>query len=906
MPQLDFRAIEEKVQKLWEKESASTANPDKREKRFITAAFPYPNSPQHIGHGRTYTITDVHARYLKMKGYNVLFPMAFHVTGTPILAMADRIKAKDEELLDIFENIYHISRKDAEKLTKPEDLVMHFSKEIEQGMREMGLMVDWRRKFYSFDPHFNRFIEWQFKKLKEMGHIAQGDHYVPWSAKLNSAVGSHDTKNDVDPQMEEVTAIKFRFKDGYLVVSTYRPETAFGVTNIWINPKMQYVKARDKKSKEIYYMGEEAAGIIANQLDIEIIGKIDAKEMLDGNAKNPANGEDVPIFKASFVKPDIGTGIVMSVPAHAPFDYVALRDIGKENLSKKIIETGAYKGIPAKEVVEKFGIKNQDDERLEEATKALYKEEAHNGKMSVYKPGLPVSKAKEDVKALFIKEGKAFPLWIIANAPVYTREGDKVLVKKVSGQWFINYGDEKWKAKGREMLNAMSVIPEDGRKEMLATIDWLDRKACTRAKGLGTKFPFDKSQIIESLSDSTIYMAFYTFAHRIREFEPDELDEGFFDYLLLGKGKPRNKKHDEMRKEFLYWYPLDSRHTGWDLVKNHLPFFIMNHAAIFEKGMWPRQIVLNGFVLMDGKKMSKSLGNILPLRDAIREYGADVVRFSVVAGAELAEDTDFSVSMASGIRERLEYILDKLEEKEGEEEPIDRWMEAKFNSKLESLEHNFNNFEFRKIALDFFYDFHNDINWYVARKSGKPRLRKLISRWAQVMAPFMPFVSEHVWREKLGNKASVFASGMPKPEKYDKDVIRAEEVVRLLKEDIERLMGIVKAKPKKIYIYMPDKWKFGLFDYMAETRNFDRIMDGAREKYKDKMEFVAKTAKGLGNRLYAMEKPVPLDVMRKQVEDAKPFLSRQFGCEIIIAEEKGAKHEKARLSTPMKPSIVLE
>jgi leucyl-tRNA synthetase len=905
MDSMDSSWIEQHISRLWEKEGADTSNPDKREKRFITAAFPYPNSPQHIGHGRTYTITDVHARYLRMKGYNVLFPMAFHVTGTPILAMADRIKAKDEEILDIFENIYHISRRDAEKLTKPEDLVMYFSKEIELGMKEIGLMIDWRRKFYTFDAPFNRFIEWQFRKLKEKGLIAQGEHYVPWSLKLNSAVGSHDTKGDVDPQMEEVSVIKFRFKDGFLVVSTYRPETVFGVTNIWVNPDVPYVKARNKKSKEIYYLGEDAAGMLANQLEIEIISKVEAKEMLDNTAKNPATDEDVPIFKASFVKANIGTGIVMSVPAHAPFDYVALRDIGKENLSKKIIES-AYKGMPAKEVVDKLGIKNQNDERLEEATKILYKEEAHNGKMSVYKPGLPVSKAKEEVKALFIKQKKAFPIWIIANAPVYTREGDQVLVKKVSSQWFINYGNKEWKEKGREMLNNMSVIPKDGRKEMLATIDWLDMKACTRAKGLGTRFPFDQTQIIESLSDSTIYMAFYTIAHLVKELKPEELDEKFFDYLFLGKGKPKNKKHAEMRKEFLYWYPLDSSHTAWDLVKNHLPFFAMNHAAIFEKRMWPRQIALNGFVLMDGKKMSKSLGNILPLRDAVKKYGADVVRFSVVAGAELMEDTDFSVSAANGIKERIGYMLERIGKEEGGEELIDKWMEAKFSKKLETLDKNFESFEFRKIALDFFYDFYSDIIWYMARKREKPRLKGLMSKWAQVMAPFMPFTCEYAWREMLGNRGSVFASRMPKPGKYDNDIIGAEETVRLLKEDIERLMGIVKTKPKKIYVYLPAEWKFGLFGHIAEARDFNKTMEWAKKKHGDKMEFVAKTLKGLGNRLYMMEKPLPKGRMRAQMEDAKAFLSKQFGCGIEILEEEGAKHEKAKLSTPIKPSIVLE
>src|SRR3989344_6672679 len=98
-----------KGQKRWEE--AHLFEPkcgDAKPKFFLTPAFPYPNSPQHIGHGRTYTTTDIYARYMRMKGKRVLFPMAFHVTGTPILAMGKRIADKDKEIIGIFEKVYHI------------------------------------------------------------------------------------------------------------------------------------------------------------------------------------------------------------------------------------------------------------------------------------------------------------------------------------------------------------------------------------------------------------------------------------------------------------------------------------------------------------------------------------------------------------------------------------------------------------------------------------------------------------------------------------------------------------------------------------------------------------------------------------------------------------------------------
>ena len=132
-------SIESKWSSRWAESRAFESDPEPgREKRYITAAFPYPNSPQHIGHGRTYTTADIYARYLRLRGYNVLYPMAFHVTGTPILAMAKRIAARDREVLDVFETIYGIGPEKAASLGEPRALVSYFSDEIEKGMKEIG------------------------------------------------------------------------------------------------------------------------------------------------------------------------------------------------------------------------------------------------------------------------------------------------------------------------------------------------------------------------------------------------------------------------------------------------------------------------------------------------------------------------------------------------------------------------------------------------------------------------------------------------------------------------------------------------------------------------------------------------------------------------------------------------
>ena len=98
--EIDWNAIDRKWQKKWLENNDHETDSNDKEKKFITVAYPYPNSPQHIGHGRTYTITDVYSRYLRMKGFNVLFPMGFHYTGTPILGMSKRVEAGDTEIID--------------------------------------------------------------------------------------------------------------------------------------------------------------------------------------------------------------------------------------------------------------------------------------------------------------------------------------------------------------------------------------------------------------------------------------------------------------------------------------------------------------------------------------------------------------------------------------------------------------------------------------------------------------------------------------------------------------------------------------------------------------------------------------------------------------------------------------
>src|SRR4028118_1830687 len=209
-----WHKVEKKWLSFWDDNKTNNSDVEYSKKKFfITVAYPYPNSPQHIGHGRTYTLADVHARYHKLKGFNVLFPMGFHYTGTPILGMSKRVQSGDIEIIDNFKNIYHIDENTIHSFVNPLNIAKYFHNEIKLGMIEMGYSIDWRREFTTIDALYKKFISWQFKTLREIGVIEQGSHPVGWCPNDENPVSQHDTLGDIEPSFTEYVLIKFQLSD---------------------------------------------------------------------------------------------------------------------------------------------------------------------------------------------------------------------------------------------------------------------------------------------------------------------------------------------------------------------------------------------------------------------------------------------------------------------------------------------------------------------------------------------------------------------------------------------------------------------------------------------------------------------------------------------------------------------
>ena len=954
--EINWNQIENKWRTKWNESKDFETNPNEKPKKFITVAYPYPNSPQHIGHGRTYTLADVHARFYRMQGYNVLFPMGFHYTGTPVLGMAKRIQSQEKEILDGLRNIYHVPEEDIKTFVEPIKIADYFHKEIKSGMIEMGYSIDWRREFTTILPGYQKFIEWQITTLKENNKIIQGSHPVGWCPVDQNPVSQHDTMGDVEPKIDDKNhLVKFKFGEYIFPVTTLRPETIFGITNLWVNPNTIYKKV--SVDNETWIISEECAKKIEFfEKEVSIIGEIKGNQIIGKYAKNH-DGREIPILPAEFVESSMGTGLVMSVPAHAPKDYQALMDLKASNheLASKIepismIVTEGYGKYPAKEICEKLGVSNQSDEKLEEATKELYLKEFTDGKLNEKCDKFNNEKVqfgREKIRVWLEENNHLEEFPILENAPVRCRCGAECVVKILNNQWFLNYGDEQWKEIARNCFDEMNILPNNIRTEFKEVIDWLHERACARQQGLGTKLPWDKDWIVESLSDSVIYMAYYTISRFVNDgtVTSDNLTREFFDYILLNKGDMKlaastSKLSEDiiemMKKEFNYFYPVDSRHSGRDLVQNHLSFFVLNHVAIFEKKLWPQEIVVNGSVMMDGAKMSKSMGNIIPLRAAIKDHGADPIRLAIISSAELLQDADFNIESVSGIQSKLESLLEECNTTKAGEignlEAEDKWILSKSQSMISNVTEAIEKMRLREALHDILFSFESDLSWYQKRVKAKCRenisgiLHQINSTRVAMLSPFAPHIAEEMW-EKLGYSSLASKSAWPEfvKENVDATSIQSEELLRGTIDDIANILKVTKMTPQKIIIYVnSDEFKSKVYRkilgiMVGGQNNMGMVMkeliaDPQTTEAKKMPDYIQKVIKDL----HSESEEIKITKLESKEFDEKQFLStelasigkKEFGVDIQvfaatdddIYDPKG----KARHARPFKPAILIE
>ncbi len=843
---IDFKKIEEKWQEKWQLAEIFNADVDiKKPKFFITFPYPYVNGAPHIGSAFTALRTDSYARFKRMRGFNVLFPQGFHATGASILGAIERLKKSDIAQIETFKLYGATSHDLKDFIDKGAEYTVKFwvNRWIED-LKSVGYSADWRRTFITttITPTYSRFIEWQYNTLKKKGYITKGTYPVVWCPSCCSPTGDHDRLKGVGEDPIEYIIIKFRLESGEIIpCGTLRPETVYGVTNLWINPEIEYVWV--KVDGEVWLLSEPAITKLKDQLKkIRVIGKVSGKNLIGKYVENPVLKNKVIILPAAFVDPNSATGIVMSVPSHAPYDWIGLVDL-KNNpgeLSKygidpkildnikpiSIIETEEFGEHPAIEICDKMEIQNsKEKEKLDEATSIIYKKEFHLGvcKKGCGKwAGMAVAECKEKIAKEFIEQGIADRMWELTGE-VICKCGTPNHVKILENQWFLKYSDEKWKEKVRKCIEKIKFYPEEVRTQFLNTVNWLKDKPCTRKTGLGTPLPWDKEWIIETLSDSTIYMAYYTIARIINEkkIPADKLTDEVFDYVFLGKGnldeisaksKLSKKIIQQMRDEFEYFYPVDLRNSGKDLLQNHLIFYLFHHVAIWDNPKyWPKAISVNGFVNVAGTKMSKSLGNVIPLRALIEKCGADLVRINLIASNEELNDAEWRDESLQGYITRIQFIYNLISNlahaNKKKTQNIEKYLQSRVQEYIKSATQNFEELKFRSATQKVLFELTNDIKWYIDRNGGiancnRKTLTETLLTTVKLLTPLLPHICEEMW-SMLGGKKFVAIESWPEydSKKYNKKIIELEEQLKKTIEDIRQVVKLA-GKKKNAYIYV--------------------------------------------------------------------------------------------------------
>ncbi|MFX1364778.1 MAG: leucine--tRNA ligase [Promethearchaeota archaeon] len=954
--------FEKKWQDRWERAKIFETNPDSNQNKiFITSPYPYASGTLHIGHGRAFVNCDIFARYYRARGYNVLYPMAFHITGTPVLAISSSIERGDQKVISRMKAYISLHTKDKEKIEKivksftdPWNVVNYFSKKMKIDFKSIGMSLDWRREFTTGDKIYNKFIEWQYYHLKEKGYIEKGEYPILYCPQDKNAVGEDDISrgDELDLSISEYICIKFPFEEGFLVASTLRPETIYGVTNLWINPEGIYIKAL--VNSEIWYISEEAKFLLENQgKDVKILEKFWGKEILGKNVSDVYGIKEIPILPGDFVDITTATGVVYSVPAHAPYDYIALIDLqkNKQKIDKfhldqrqielifpiLIIELKGFKDFPAKFYCDRHRANTQKDKKeLDLATSENYKDEYYNGvlneKCGKY-GGMKVSEAAKQVMKDLIEENRADILYLPLTKDLTCRCGSKIIVSILKDQWFLNFEAGDWKEQAFKCLKNMKIVPNKYRLNFENIFEWLTKRPCARLRGLGTNLPFNKEWIIESLSDSTIYMALYTISHKIKEYKikSNQLIPEFFDYVFLENGNLTRlskkigigeKELNEIQQEFLYWYPVDHRHTAIMHISNHLSFYIFHHVAIFPEKNWPKIISLIEPVIIEGQKMGKSKGGVISLADIQKKYSADLFRFYISHTADLGVKMDWREREIKIIKIHFSkfftFLIDNIQQSKN---IIHKYEDIKskfskvqlskiirlFIQSVEALEQynikrylQISFYEVFNLIKEFYRDVDTIDDFFIVFKL-------IYNDWLKLLSLTMPHLCEELW-EIAGNKGFISnAVWNDFNKKYINSTLETEfEYISNIINDIFNIKKLLKSeKLGEIHLYIAPEWKYKILDIiLLKKDNFNEILSELKKEkeLRSRKDIIPLIKSQIKERIW--EKKIPKINEIKLLEHYKSYIEKRVESTIILNSKFDPKH-RAAMAKPLKPALFI-
>ncbi len=872
---MDFKKIEEKWQNEWEKNKIFQVSEDSKKKKFFNLEmFPYPSSTGlHMGHALNYTIGDIFARFKRMNGFSVLYPMGYDAFGLPAENAA--IKAGEH----------------------PKKYTEKSIKNFISQQKVLGLSYDWDRIIITSSPEYYKWNQYLFLKFYEKGMVYRKKSAVNWCPKCSTVLANEQvhsgkcwrhedtnveirqleqwfikTTNYAEELLEDVkslnwperikvmqenwigrsygTEILFEINKKKWLIFTTRPDTIFGVTFMVVSAQhlnLAELVTSDRKEDVEQFIRKLKSVSEKEFEDLEKDGVFTGSYAL-----NPLTNEKVPVYAGNFVIAEYGSGMVMAVPGHDQRDF---------EFAKK------YK-IKIKVVIQPKNKKLNSD-----LMKEAYTEEgilADSGKFS----GLENKKAKDEIT--------------------------KYLESKKLGKKTVNYKLRDWLISRQRYWGTpipvvycnkcgVTLVPE---KELPVLLP--ENVKFGAGNPLATNKEFVNAKCPKCSAN----------ARR----ETDTMDT-FFDssWYFLRYCDNKNTKEMFDRKKVSYWMPVDQYIGGAEHACMHLIYARFFTKALRDLGFLkidePFLSLFNQGMLhgSDGNKMSKSLGNVVNPVEMIEKYSADSLRLNLMSLASPDKDSiwnDTTLESSYKWVARLANFFSSVKIGKSSKRAGN-----KVHKTIKEATEDIKNFKYNlaiikvRSLLDVFEE---------EKEVAKEDLGILL----KLLHPVCPHITEELWN-KLGNKNFISLESWPEYDKKKIDVTLdySEELMLNLLSDIRYLTNLLKTqKINKLTIIVSQKWKYGMFAEFKKTfestKNFSEIMKVLAQKFRQHAQEISKLLPKL------IEKQ-PGIILNKEKElkffnENKGKIEKEFNCKVVIEDADKFKNTKSNNALPGKPAIIIE
>lgn len=725
----DFKKIEEKWQRNWEKDNAYSASLLKdKPKYYLLEMFPYPSGKIHMGHVRNYTIGDVAARFKMMQGYNVLHPMGFDAFGQP----AENAAIKNK--------------------TKPSVWTHKCIDWMKIELKRMGLSYDWQREVSTCESSYYKWNQWIFLKMFERGLAYRKASNVNWCPACSTTLANEEVidggcwrchekveQKELEQWYLKITDYKERLLEDLSLLKNW-PDRVLAMQSNWIGKssgvEIYFKLENSEKNIPVFttrvdtIFGATYVVLAAEHPDVKelIKGKPQEKEALKFIEKvckeskvvrsssdikkegvftgsfaiNPVNHERIPIWIADYVLMEYGTGAIMAVPSHDQRDFLFSKE---HNLPLRIVinpTTCNLEPTTLKEAYEGDGI------------------QVNSGQFD----GIPNQEAKTKIAEWMEKEGIGkiqthwrLRDWLISRQRYWGTPIPMIYCKKC-GVVPVDYKD-------------LPVgLPED------APFTGEGGSPLGKVKEfLNVKCPKCKS---DALRETDTMATFFDSSWYFLRFASPDFNEMPFK-----------------KEEASYWMPVDQYIGGIEHAILHLlysrfftKFFqdlgLVNFSEPFNR------LLTQGMVLKDGEVMSKSKGNIVDPDSIIKNYGADTLRLFILFAAPPETELEWD---EKGIEGAFKFLNRVWRIKENLKEKSDAVLVKILHKTIKKVSDDFNEFKFNT-AIASLMELTNAIYQYGADK-------EIFIALIKMLAPIAPHFSEELWQE-LGFKESIFKISFPK------------------------------------------------------------------------------------------------------------------------------------------------